>query len=178
MDDIYVAARFAQLSNDDLLAVVGPDREDYEERAIELARIELRRRGVDSTSFRSPDPAAPAASAERAQARLGVRWLEIYAALLGTAAIGGVVVQVVVGAEVAGILMVQLPLSALQGALAYGLLKRRLWAWYLNWAFLLLLLLLPAFLRRAAAILGPLPLVVLNSIYFAKRRQLFGSGKT
>jgi hypothetical protein len=74
--------------------------------------------------------------------------------------------------------MVQLPLSTLQGALAYGLLKRRVWAWYLNWAFLLLLLLLPAFFRGAAAILGPLPLVALNAIYFAKRKQLFGLGTT
>jgi hypothetical protein len=61
MDETYAAVRFAQLSNDELLAVVGPDREDYEERAIELARSELRRRGVDSTSIRCPDPTTPAA---------------------------------------------------------------------------------------------------------------------
>ena len=169
-DAEYAAARFAKLSTDELRAVIGRDRGDYEEQAIELARRELSGRGLDPYDV-APPASAPESDRPRPQ---GVAWLDVYTALAAMQAVARPVTHLVVlGSAWSEVLTIDLPLSLLQGAVAYGLRERRAWGWYLNWPCLFLVIFASTAGQSAFAGLAGLVALVLHGIYFAKRRSLF-----
>jgi len=175
LSESYAAERFARLSDAELLAVVGKDREDYTERALELAQIELDRRGVSGAEpgmAAQPEVVFAAKKIRAAAAPLGVVWLGIYTALVGMAAVGTPMAMLVLDGPSSPDLLPQIPISAFQCAVAYGLSKRRAWGWYLNWVLLAVTLGLPGSGGALGAV-GRLVMVALNGVYFAKRRALF-----
>jgi hypothetical protein len=176
VDTAYLTKRFAGLSDDQLIAIVGKDRDDYAEEALELAWHELHERGIERAAVEGASRPGPEERVALRPAALGEGWLDLYAALAGVSAIGSPLAAVILGSHLTWLLMLQLPLSALQGAVAYGLRKRRLWGWRLNWALLVVVPAASLLLRPTSGVLA-LVWSVLNGVYFAKRRRLFVSAK-
>jgi hypothetical protein len=175
IDETYAAETFAAMTDDELVRAVTRDRDDYVERALELARAELERRGVTPVAVDEKAAALPKRSARRSRA-VGERWLDVYATLLVVAAVGLPVAAVVAGGTLASLFPWALPLAGLQLVVASGLRTRKRWAWNLHW----LLLLLRAFADgRAIIAMGPVAIalaaaaLLATSIYFARRRALF-----
>jgi hypothetical protein len=173
-EDAALAARFQRLSEDELLAVVGKDREAYTEDAIRLAWIELRRRGIESMPAMRARPAMTEEPAQAPSRELGTKWIGVYAAIVGPLAVLGPLVQLVLGTSGAEVVAAQMPLAGLGVAVAYGVLKRRAWGWYVNW--LLLVLTAGAGLLTGAGFGIIVLWCVPNGIYFARRRHLFVPG--
>jgi len=176
IDDEYATARFAALSDAQLAAVVREQRDDYTERALELAAAELERRGVEPSRLVALQAEAPSAALARSHGRaVGERWLDVYAALLGMSAVAAPLMQLLLSTAPLWALVVQVPVSVFQLAVALGLRKRRAWGWYLNWLSLLVVF-LAASINGAAV--GALIWVLLNTVYFARRRRLFQWAKS
>jgi hypothetical protein len=175
IDEAVATARFREMSDTELVYAVAHQSEDYVPRAIELAREELLRRGIADDVVNAEGAALPPPRSRKG--KLGTRWLDLYATLLLVSAFGSLVAAVAFSAPWAQTLTIQLPLSVLQICVAQGLRRRKLWGWYMNWALL--------FFCAAAGVLVAMPrlrvngaillvmVIVLNTIYFARRRALF-----
>jgi len=176
VDENYMAARFAELPDDELKMVVGKFRDDYTERALELAREELRRRGIEPTM---EEPATGDAPSRKSEA-LSMSWANIYAATTGTSGAGSLFVYAVWGDHGnVRVAVLTAGSAALQLAVGIGLSRRRPWGWYLNLALLVglsMTMCVIGVVFRAGFVVVPLVWPVLNGIYFVRRRKFFTGG--
>jgi hypothetical protein len=56
--------RFAQMEDEDLLRIVGEEASDYRPEAVELAKEEIRRRGLETASPKKTEAPVPLSSSE------------------------------------------------------------------------------------------------------------------
>ncbi|MDC3953141.1 hypothetical protein [Polyangium jinanense] len=164
IDRAYAAARFAEMSDEQLRAVVGPAREDYTEEARALAAAELQKRGarVDRKKL---------SIARRVQEdpRLGFSWLNYYPALLGMSGVGTAFIAAQTFWEGRSSLIAFL-VTALQCSfvvtVAVLLSRRRAFGYYLHWV-----------LPVAAIFLHYAPFALLwvvgNQVYLYRHRRVF-----
>jgi len=162
----YTEARLAALSDEELVDVVGARRLEYIEEAKVLAWAEVRRRGLESVARDA------AAQKPKQHSNLNTTWLDVYSALLLTSAVAAPVVAFFVIDNAAPRLLLQLPYSGLQAAVGYGLSRRRLWAWYLNWVLMASPLVITT-LTGPFGTIAALVSLLLNGTYLARRRRLF-----
>jgi len=130
-DDI-IRGRFAAMTDDDLRRAVSVERDDYVPRALELAEEELARRGA----IEAPPSALDATKEPVVSKPPGLVWADLYGALLGMSAVGNPVPSVLNHAPWNAI-AVQIIVGCCTAPVAYGLRKRRYWAWLLNWLFII-----------------------------------------
>lgn len=166
LDPLYAESRFRLLSTAELEDILAKNVDEYSDAALDIARRELEKRHTSS----EPQGKSEVASEPPPAPHRKTTWLEVYPALLGTGAIGGGV-AIVIFAPVAdyGFLL----FNALCLAVAVGLIKRREWAWYANFAVLLFALIGPMMGSSAFLAVARLVWFVINVRYFWKRRELF-----
>ncbi len=169
-----IRKRMEQLTDDELRKAVTVDADQYRPEAIPIAWEELRKRGVTDV---------PPAEVERVKARdrakLTTGWITAYSVLMAVAALltlWGIGNSGNVPGIVAGTVFVVAP----DLLIAYGLLRRRAWAWSLNRVFLVIsgfastANMWPDLVLSLVGLIMAMGLWVLpNLVYFNKRRDLF-----
>ena len=165
-DDI-IRGRFAAMTDDDLRRAVS-ERDDYVPRALELAEEELARRGASGAPLSADAAQEPAVSKPP-----GLVWADLYGALLGMSAVGNPVASVLNHAPWNAI-AIQIVVGCCTAPVAYGLRKRRYWAWLVNWLFIIWIAF--TFVVRSPGVGGLVVAagwMILNGRYFARRKSLF-----
>jgi hypothetical protein len=173
MDPDITRARFAVMSDLELARVLGAEREDYVPEALALARAEFSRRGV----YRVPidDPVSQTA----VPASRSFVWVDVYAAFVAMASVGGVAVVALAafsGSVSWGVVAGRAVFGGLLLAFAIGLRARRAWAWWANWLLLLAIALPVAASGHGLGLLVAALWFVPNAAYFWKRKGSFGRG--
>ena len=173
-----VQRNMAALTDDELLRVVTIEAKEYRKEAIDIAWAELRRRGIDAPSPQEIEKAQQQSAEDKQNAPLRqLRWLKFYILLIAcdSAATLYSFIQDF-GQTSFGWLSFRSCQLGLLCFLLPGMIRRKPWAYYLNWLYIALTAYtltvwctgsrwgLPVFLPIWA-----LP----NFIYFRKRRRLF-----
>jgi hypothetical protein len=173
-----IRGRMAALTDDELLRVVTIEAQDYRTEAIDIAWAELRRRGIEAPSPRDVERIQQRDTEERRNAPLQkIRWLKFYIFFIAVDLVGAVYFFIRdVRLLSAGWLISRSCQLGLLGFLLPGMIRRKGWAYYLNWLYLAVTVYTMS--TRSSAVWWSLPLYSLvwavpNFIYFRKRRQLF-----
>jgi hypothetical protein len=128
--DEWIDQHMKSRSDDELRAIVTVDAHNWRAEAIAVAWSELRARGIESV------PAAAVVELNDRKLRaLPTRWLTFYAFMTPIGAAFQLLEQLRAGGwphSIASLLFELAP----SVALGWGLRKRRLWGWWLNWIFL------------------------------------------
>jgi hypothetical protein len=174
IDERITRERFELMTDEALQRVVLHEREDYVERALEIAAEELATRNVAGSPYRD----GSVVNAEPPGHRLpGLVYADLYVALLALGVVGGPLVSLWLRADLDA-LALQIGAAAIMVPVLVGLRRRRLWAWWLNWIVLVLLAM------RFLAIPGNPGFIVggawflLNARYFYRRKLLFKGSRT
>lgn len=163
------------MTDDDLVAAVTLERDDYVPRALELANDELKRRGVDVPARSAEVAVAHARRASRGQKKLGTRWLEIHARLLLVSAVAMPVLHLLTP-DAALPLELTLALSVIRGFAGVGLVQRRRWGYYFNFVALFSTFIAGLARPSAATAIAWLAWMLVNAVYFVRRQHLFTAG--
>ena len=172
----------AQKTDDELIVLVTAKAAEYRPAALEVAREELGRRGIEA-----PRPEATAESQARVEAerlrRMSSHWVNYYAVICclfcapflpkffpsltnpSAATLQGLIFMILA-----------LPVAVGVVAIACGLFLRRLWAWKLNWICIGGWVLLTAMVGYPNFVVGAIEGLVWsipNFFYFKKRRHMF-----
>lgn len=179
-DDLKdIRDRMSKLSNDELVTIVKIDFHNYREEVLEIVKEELKKRNIEEVDT---DKVEELRKSKLEEVPIG--WLKFYNYWLipGGMFFNLIIAPLTIQIEHTGIMFIfGLIWSILLAFLLYGLHKRRLWGWKLNWVVLVIgLLLYPlkyytrgAIFYFVVLILGVLIWGLPNYIYFKKRRHLF-----
>lgn len=176
-----IRGRIAALTDDELLKVVTVETQDYRKEALDIAWAELRRRGIEAPSPQEIEKLQQQSAQDRRDAPLRqVRWLKVYIFIVAVGLVGAVDVFIRdFRAISAGWLAFRACEIGLLGVLLPGMIRRKGWAYYLNWIYLALTVYTMSFPSSKwwwwwwdplfYFAIWALP----NFIYFRKRRRLF-----
>lgn len=173
-----IRGRIAELTDDELRRVVTVEAGDYRKEALDVAWAELRRRGIEAPSPQEVEKLQQQSAKDRQDAPLRqVRWLKFYICLIAVDLVGAVYLLIRdFGALSAGWLALRACALGVMGVLLPGMIKRKWWAYYLNWLYLAMTVSTMSY-RSLAGWRGLLFYFAIwavpNVIYFRKRRQLF-----
>lgn len=191
--------RFGRLSDEELFNIVNISFADYREEALEAAKTELARRGfqlartgmdfevITPTGVRLTAPKlAPTSESHEVveEPCLPTRWLRFYIYLRLFQSGFPIFLFIIMGSSGIGltegivIAMIAIPFS-LVAVVAFGLGRRKLWAWQANWILMALdvlgfkFFITPIDAMLVAVIALGLVWFWPNYVYFKKRRALF-----
>jgi hypothetical protein len=173
-----VQRNMAALTDDELLRVVTIEAQDYRKEAIDIAWAELRRRGIDAPSPQEIVRIEQRSAEDQQNAPLRqLRWLKFYTFVIAAdsaAALYSFIRDV--GQISVGWLAFRSCQLGLLCFLLPGMIRRKAWAYYLNWLYIALTVYTLA--ARWSTSRWALPVffsiwAVPNFIYFRKRRRLF-----
>lgn len=175
-----IQRNMAALTDDELRRVVTIEAQEYRKEAIDIAWAELRRRGIDAPA---PQEIEKMAQDKQNTPLRQLRWLKFYIFLIAcdsAAALYSFVQDF--GQPSAGWLAFRSCQLGLLCFLLPGMIRRKPWAYYLNWLYVALTVYtLTAWWTRSSwgpyswwglAIFFPI-WALPNFIYFRKRRRLF-----
>jgi hypothetical protein len=174
-----IRGQMAALTDDELRKVVTIEAQDYRKEAIDIALAELQRRGIEAPSPQEIQKIQQQSAEDQRDAPLQkVRWLKFYIFVMaGELVVALYFLIMEFGAIRAGWLAYRLCLLALLGFLLPGMIRRKGWAYYLNWLYIAWTACMMSI--RWSTAWWSLPIyfaiwAVPNFIYFKKRRRLFG----
>jgi|GEM_PF-2186820 len=180
MDDLKdIRDRMSKLPNDELIRILNIDFDNYREEVIEIVKEELKKRDIKEIDA---DKIEELRKSKLEEVPTG--WLEFYNYWLipGGIFFNLIIAPLTIQIEYPGVMFIfGLIWSILLAFLLYGLHKRRLWGWKLNWVVLVIGVLLNSLeyytmgviFYFVVLILGVLIWVLPNYVYFKKRRHLF-----
>ena len=173
-----VQRNMAALTDEELLRVVTIEAQDYRKEAIDIAWAELRRRGIDAPSPQEIVRIEQRSAEDQQNAPLRqLRWLKFYIFVIAADAAAALYSFIRDFGQISvGWLAFRSCQLGLLCFLLPGMIRRKAWAYYLNWLYIALTVYaLTAW--SSTSWWGPpvffsiwaLP----NFIYFSKRRRLF-----
>ena len=173
-----IRGRIAAMTDDELLKVVTVEAGDYRKEALDVAWAELRRRGIEAPSPQEVEKFQQQSAKDRQDAPLrNVRWLKFYIFFIAVDLLGELYFVIRdLGSLSTGWLVLRACELGLMGVLLPGMIKRKGWAYYLNWIYLATTVSTMSY-RSLTGWRGLLFYFAIwavpNVIYFRKRRRLF-----
>ena len=172
-----IRGNMAALSDDELLRVITVQAQEYRKEALDLAWAELGRRGIQAPSPQEIETIQEQSAEERRNAPLHqLRWLKFYIFLIGGDSATAVYSFIQDFRQLgAGWLAFRSCVLVLLCFLLPGMIRRKGWAYYLNWVYLAVTVYK---LWARSSTWWSLPIyfaiwALPNFIYFRKRRRLF-----